>query len=68
MKNRFLIYLFAIVLFTSCHTSKEILYFQDIAVNSLKRLWVQETSPCSPRTKFPSWYPVKTRSWQRCST
>jgi polysaccharide export outer membrane protein len=33
MKNRFLIYLFAIVLFTSCHTSKEILYFQDIAVN-----------------------------------
>ena len=33
MKNRFLIYLFAIVLFTSCHTSKEILYFQDINVN-----------------------------------
>ena len=54
MKNRFLIYLFAIVLFTSCHTSKEILNFQDIAVNQPEAMWVQETSPCSPRTKFPS--------------
>ena len=33
MTNRFLTFLLGIVLFTSCNTSKEILYFQDIVVN-----------------------------------
>ena len=68
MKNRFLIYLFAIVLFTSCHTSKEILYFQDIAVNQPEAIVGARDITVQPRTKVPSWYPVKTRSCQRCST
>lgn len=33
MKNRFLTLLLGLVLLASCNTSKEILYFQDIAVN-----------------------------------
>ena len=33
MKNRFLTLLFLAVSLVSCNTSKEILYFQDIAVN-----------------------------------
>ena len=33
MKKRFLTLLLGIVLLTSCNTSKEIIYFQDIVVN-----------------------------------
>lgn len=33
MKNRFLTLFLGVVLLTSCNTSKEILYFQDVAVN-----------------------------------
>ncbi len=33
MKNRFLALIFLAISLVSCNTSKEILYFQDIAVN-----------------------------------
>ena len=68
MKNRFLIYLFAIVLFTSCHTSKEILYFQDIAVNQPEAIVGARDITVQPKDQISIMVSSKTRSWQRCST
>ena len=68
MKNRFLTLLLGLVLLASCNTSKEILYFQDIAVNQPEAIVGARDITVQPKDQISSWYPVKTRSWRRYST
>ena len=65
MKKQFLTLLLGIMLLTSCNTSKEILYFQDIVVNQPEVIEGARDITMQPKDQISI---TVSSNWRRCLT